>query len=296
MSSAMEGSMRYRVPASLATFLWLGVCCLASAEETTFKPYLGQEPPGDTAEIFAPGVVSLPGRYEYALSISPDGKELVFSTEMPGEGSKVMMARHSRERWTAPRPLDLTRGARKGEMEAFFNPDGSSLFLAAYDEGMDVRIWFSDREGEGWSLARQLDSPVNGTAVFYPTFSPDRTLYFTNIEERKIYRSPLADGGYLRIEAVDIGGFHAFVAPDGSYLLLDAGGDIQVSIPVGDGSWSEPQPLGEEVNTSASETCPSVSPDGKYLFFSRYPKPEEIADIYWVDSLVIAKARRNRAE
>ena len=288
--------MRCRLSGSLFFISCLVVSCLAGAEETAHKPYLGQEPPGTTAEIFAPGVVSLPGRYEYALSISPDGKEIVFTTEMPGEGSKLMMARHRQGGWTGPRFLELTQGARKAEMEAFFTPDGGRLFLAAYDEGMDVRIWFSDREGEGWSLARQLESPVNEAAVFYPTFSPSSTLYFTNIEERRIYRSQPENDRYPRIEAVNIGGFHAFVAPDGSYLLSDAGGDIQVSFLDDEGAWSEPRPLGKEVNTPASETCPSVSPDGKYLFFSRYPEPEEISDIYWVDSRVIAKARSNRAE
>lgn len=282
---------------SISLFMsWMVVSSLAAAEETTYKSYLGQEPPGTTAEVFAPGVVSLPGRYEYALSVSPDGNEIVFSTEIPGEGSKLMMTRHRQGSWTEPRFLNLTRGARKAEMEAFFTPDGNSLFLAAYDEGMDVRIWFSDRQGEEWSLAQQLESPVNGTAVFYPTFSPDSTLYFTNIEERQIYRSPSDNERYTRIEAVNVGGFHAFVAPDGSYLLSDGDGDIQVSFLDDEGAWSEPRPLGKEVNTPVSETCPSVSPDGKYLFFSRYPEPKEISDIYWVDIRVIAKAKSNRVE
>ena len=287
--------MRRRLSVSLLISLKV-VSSLAAAEETNFEPYLGQEPPGTTAEVFAPGIVSIPGRYEYALSVSPDGKEIVFSTEMPGESSKLMMTRHRQGGWTDPILLQLTQGARKGEMEAFFTPDGGSLFLAVYDEGMDVRIWSSDREGEGWSLARQLESPVNGAAVFYPTFSPSRTLYFTNIEERQIYRSLLENDSYPRIEAVNVGGFHAFVAPDDSYLLSDANGDIQVSFRDDSGAWSEPRPLGKEVNTPDSETCPSVSPDGRYLFFSRYPGPEKISDIFWVDSAVIARAGPERAE
>jgi Tol biopolymer transport system component len=288
--------MRRRLPGLLFYICSIVVCRLAAAEETSYKPYLGQEPPGTTAVVFAPGVVSLPGRYEYALSVSPDGKEIVFSTEKPGESSKLMMTRHRQGGWTGPRLLQLTQGARKAEMEAFFTPDGDSLFLAAYDEGMDVRIWFSDREGEAWGPARQLESPVNGAAVFYPTFSPRKTLYFTNIEERQIYRSRLENDSYPRIEAVNVGGFHAFVAPDGSYLLSDANGDIQVSFRDDSGAWSEPRPLGKEVNTPVSETCPSVSPDGKYLFFSRYPEPDEISDIFWVDARVITNAGPTRAE
>ena len=39
--------------------------------------------------------------------------------------------------------------------------------------------------------------------------------------------------------------------------------------------------LGPEVNTDQTEMCPSVSPDGKYLFFHR--GGEDKGDIYWID-------------
>jgi len=36
--------------------------------------YLGQKPPGDSAVVFAPGIVSVPGRNVPCISFSPDGK------------------------------------------------------------------------------------------------------------------------------------------------------------------------------------------------------------------------------
>jgi hypothetical protein len=39
-----------------------------------------------------------------------------------------------------------------------------------------------------------------------------------------------------------------------------------------------------------SETCPSLSPDGRYLFFSRYNEPGGLSNIYWISSAVIAHA------
>ena len=41
-------------------------------------PYLGQKPPGLKPEVFAPGIISLPDRFEYCLSFSPNGKECCF--------------------------------------------------------------------------------------------------------------------------------------------------------------------------------------------------------------------------
>jgi hypothetical protein len=77
-----------------------------------------------------------------------------------------------------------------------------------------------------------------------------------------------------------------------------------------DGSWGDPINLGPAVNSSYMDKCPSLSPDGKFLFFvsSRpngnknpqkvWPHPffknlKEIfsADVYWVSSKIIDELR-----
>jgi hypothetical protein len=45
--------------------------------------------------------------------------------------------------------------------------------------------------------------------------------------------------------------------------------------------------LGLEVNTEYAETCPSLSSDGQYLFFSRYDEGGAVSNIYWISSSVI---------
>jgi hypothetical protein len=44
--------------------------------------------------------------------------------------------------------------------------------------------------------------------------------------------------------------------------------------------WSAPVNLGSVVNTTAAETRPSLSRDGKQLLFGRSPGPEGGSDIY----------------
>ncbi len=44
--------------------------------------------------------------------------------------------------------------------------------------------------------------------------------------------------------------------------------------------WSAPVNLGSVVNTTASESRPSLSRDGKQLLFGRTPGPEGSGDIY----------------
>jgi len=50
--------------------------------------YFGQNLPGMTAKIFVPDIVSVNGRYEYAVSFSPDLEEMYFSGEREGEVQK----------------------------------------------------------------------------------------------------------------------------------------------------------------------------------------------------------------
>jgi WD40-like Beta Propeller Repeat len=114
-----------------------------------------------------------------------------------------------------------------------------------------------------------------------------------------------------------------YVAPDESYLLFSAfniagslgGSDLYISFRRPDGSWGTSVNLGPAVNTPDNEFTPYVSPDGKYLFFSRFnqrPMPGESAgsllsyreiskffigpqnglrDIFWIEAAVFQRIR-----
>lgn len=107
-----------------------------------------------------------------------------------------------------------------------------------------------------------------------------------------------------------------FIAPDESYLIFTSnrpGGfgdaDLYICYRKPDGAWTKAINMGPSINTEAVEFCPSVTPDGKYLFFSsnrllfqRYSNhpisyDEKIkildspgngrGDIYWVSAKII---------
>jgi Tol biopolymer transport system component len=285
------------------SIFWLSLSSFS--DQTEFPElrgkYFGQKEPGEKAEIFAPGIISVTGRYDLALNFSPDGYELIFSAQGP-EGSMCIF--HSRQvsgRWTEPKPVSLSRGKKKEEMEAFFSPDGTAIYFAAYDEGMDVRIWIVDRSADrSWSNPRQLGPPISDDPAFYPTCTRDNTIYYTNIAKRRVDRASLSEGEILSCEdsGIPLGG-HPFVAPDESFVLVDSTAsenpdsrDIYVTFRKKDGTWSSPINLGPEVNTEYFETCPSMTSDGKYIFFSRYNEPNEIADIYWISSSILQPLRK----
>jgi len=262
-------------------------------------PYLGQAPPGQVATVFAPDVISITGRFEYGVSFSPAGNHLLFTAHLPDEPARVYETRIEDGRWTSPSPVSLSGGARQCEMEAFFTPDGQTVFFAPYDEGMDVRIWQVTPDDHGWRDPQPLTGDVADTPSFFPTCAADGILYYTNLETRTIDRAKRnAQGGWDAEPAGLALSGHPYIAPDQSFVLLDSRhddslgkGDIYAAFPTDDGGWTTPVNLGPRVNSVHSESCPSLSPDGKYLFFSRYNEPDDIPQIYWVDAQVIGTAR-----
>jgi Tol biopolymer transport system component len=66
--------------------------------------------------------------------------------------------------------------------------------------------------------------------------------------------------------------------------------DLYVSFRKQDGSWTRAKNPGKNVNTSFGAYCPSISPDGKYIFFQSERSGN--GDIYWMDAKIIDKLRK----
>lgn len=256
-------------------------------------PYFGQTPPGTVAEVFAKDLISVTGRYEYGVSFSPDGRELLVGTQ-DSDSAYLVYSKETAAGWSEPKRISLTQGKFKNEMEAFFTPDGKSIYLAPFNNPNDLRLWKVERSPQGWAHPGPLDPAVSSFPAFYPVCAANQTLYFFNIQERKICRATSRNGKYTASEVAGIPlGVHCFIAPDESFALIDGriveNGkmDIYVVLKNAQGQWLEPQNLGAGVNTEFGETCPALSQDGKYIFFSRYNEAKEISDIYWVDAKII---------
>lgn len=293
--------------AIIITILFLGAC---HSKKKHIKdpnsiiidsPYFGQKTPGLIPEIFAPGIVSVNGRYEYALSFSPDFKEMYFSGEKEGAPQTVYLSQLENDKWTKPSILSLSKGRKKNEFEAFVNLNNDKIYFAAYDSIFyDEKIWVSKRESNSWSQPIPLESPINDDLVFYPNTSANGDLFYTSISEGKIYYAPHVEGKYPEVHPLEIEyGGHGFIAPHQDFILVDApkgndqskDKDIHVSFKNEDGTWSRPLNLGNTVNSNYDETCPSLTPDGKYLFFSRYNEAGGLSNIYWVSAGVIQQVR-----
>jgi hypothetical protein len=258
-------------------------------------PYLGQRPPGVVPEVFGPGFISTGNRSAGGIAFSPDGNEIYFGS------AGLWATRQVSGVWTSPGPAPFW-GA-ESSFEPGMAPDGQRLYFAS---GMDgdangPQIWYSDRAGDGWSEPTKLGPGSLTGGKMAPTAAANGNLYFTSVQGQMGWfymahwsnghfetpvRLPSTINAYSRMD-------HSFVAPDESYLVFsavsNAGQCLYVSFKGADGSWRTPVKLDANVNATINQIQPSISPDGKYLFFTRWNG--EHGDIWWVDASVVFDLR-----
>lgn len=260
-------------------------------------PYLGQRPPGLIAEVFAPGIVSINGRYEGAVSFSPDLDEIYFAAKNKDKLTGIYFSKLGGNQWSAIEKADFTKGKKDQEIHPYVSPDGKRIYFTALNSDFsDNKIWYVNRSENAWSDAIKLDSPINDDEVFFPNQANNGDLYYFNLTKMKTYHAAYNNGGFPEANEVEIeaGLHHVFIAPNKDYLVVNgrnkAGGrkdnDLYVSFKAQDGTWATPINLGDAVNTNVNEKNPSITPDGKYLFFGR-DEADEKANIYWVSTEII---------
>ena len=252
-------------------------------------PYLGQSPPGMEPEIFAPGVVSTEGFFEFSCTFSPDGREFYF-TRRSGEDNRnaIFVCIRNEDGWSSPRIASFS--GTYADHEPCIPPGGGRLYWGSDrplpDGNMAYKIWVVERTRDGWSPPFPLGRPVNEDLLMYVSFTREGTLYATGI-----VRSRLMEGRYQRVERLGppindgFNNAHPFIAPDESYLVFDSNrpgnfgrSDLFISFHGGGEDWTVPRNLGQTINRGSWNSCPIVSPDGRYFFFS------VDGDIYWVDA------------
>ncbi|MDH4196678.1 MAG: MBL fold metallo-hydrolase [Candidatus Aminicenantes bacterium] len=266
-------------------------------------PYLGQKSPGLKPEIFAPGIVSSAKALEFAATFTPDGREMYFTRRIDGGQNTIMVSRWEKEGWTAPEEAAFAKGSPSNE--PFITPDGRKLYFGCNRtrpgaDRPEWAIWVVERTASGaWGEPR-----YHGLGMFVSA-AGNGNLYMTDVAgivspDRPVvvypwtgdgYGAPQRLGGGVNSPAV---ADHGFIAPDESYVLFDSPhrpggqggyGDLYVCFRNPDGSWGEAINLGNAINGPASNFCPSVSPDGKSIFYGTY------RDIYWVSAKVIDDLR-----
>jgi hypothetical protein len=258
--------------------------------QTPIIDYLGQTPPGDSAVIFAAGVISKTGRFEHAAIFSRDGKEFYFS-ETPSDWvfRNTMVRKYINNVWTVEKITSFSNRHIGGESTISYTNDS-----LVYTDINGTDLWMVTRNDSDWNEPNKLPDVINSFDVqWHPSISSNGNIYFSS--KGNIYRSIKKDNVYQTHELIPAPvnssdwDADAVIAADESYIIFNSnrvGGygdaDLYISYQNNDGSWTNPKNLGSKINSEKMDDASSVSPDGKYLFFSR--RTNEESDIYWVSS------------
>jgi hypothetical protein len=297
-----------------------GSAC-STSERAPETSYFGQPEPGLQAARFAPGVVSTDA-IELNGVFTPDLREFFFTRLTDGVDIMHRSVWNASE-WSPPQPLLVFPGqAHSVAVDMAISPDGQELYFLGQHpheyapENPPYDLWVSRRVDGGWATANVVPPPISTPAdELYPTVVADGSLYFSSTRpggrgRNNLYRAQrLADGSFADPVLLDtpINSEHgigdAYVAPDESFMIFSSRrppsmghGDLFVSFRQGDGTWGDPIHTGDTINTDEHEYCPMMTPDGRFLFFSRlYGGTWEDAtggDVFWVDARVLDQFRR----
>ncbi|MCP4548099.1 MAG: hypothetical protein GY835_16670 [bacterium] len=298
------------IPSLIVSFLSGGVTdahVMQDGEGVHAPLYLGEDPPGDDPRLFAPGIVSVPGASDYVITFSQDGHEIYWSRGRAG----VMTCWLDDNGWSEPVPADFGRCYPGGEV--FVMADDNHLLMNRYsqlDNGQQGGIYRLSRLATGsnpsWGdpqllIAKGMRATATTEGVIFVTDITHHLEPKSGKDAGVIARHAPTDNGMSRTSNPG-GGVntehseaHPFVAPDESYVIFDSsrpGGkgdsDLYISYRLTDGNWSEAINL-TDLNTPYSDWGPTVSPDGKHLFFTRNMTGG--GDIYWVSSRFIEEMK-----
>lgn len=275
--------------------------------------YLGQTPPGNAPQIFAPGVISLTNRCETYPTFSPDGKEMFFSVvNTSWTTGKIFHTQELNGNWTVPVAADFSNN-NYINWESFISPDGNRQFFTSKNRppSTSYDIWMIERISDtSWTTPVRLNSPVNSNATDGSAcVTNNGTIYFTSLRGGGyggsiIYWAKFIDSAYSQVESLGniiqttSGEAEPFMAPDESYMIFiseyravgHGGYDLWICFRKNDSSWTVPVNMGPGINTADDEYGPRVTTDGKYLFFTRENRGNTM-DIYWVSSGIIDSLR-----
>jgi outer membrane protein OmpA-like peptidoglycan-associated protein len=184
------------------------------------------------------------------------------------------------------------------EQNPVLSPDGKTLFITIryHAQNIDGKrdpgdIWISTWDGAGWT------APVHGGALLNDrgynavagiTADGNQLILLHHYDASGLARtqgisvSRKSSAGWAKPENIFITYFQnkssfisGHLSSDGNVLVYSAEtygsygvDDLYISMRQSDGKWSEPRNLGRTINTQFQELCPSLSHDGKTIYFS----------------------------
>ena len=290
----------------IVSLVWTGNM-QAFAEPFAEGPYLGQTPPGPTAQVFAPGLICHTGQRQWEANgtFSADGNTFCFQRV-----SGVFITENTGQGWTTPELIRSIPANVYSPWSACLSPDANSIYFtrALLKPEFKRNLYRCNRTAGGWAKPQQLGSPLSSSEKDIScSIAANGNIYLCSGRKRWeggswVWVVPFVGNTWTRAVRItlDYGPLRTCspgVAPDESFIVFYSikpgalGGtetNLYLTLRRLDGTWTKPQNLGPRINSGYYEHGPRISPDKKYLFFNRSngwdPRIDSVnSDICWVE-------------
>ncbi len=272
----------------------------------TKDAYFGLTPPGLIPEVFAPGIVSDSTWAEHCqVAVSPDGKEIYWSawtgdykTEDGAKNTEqIFYSNFENGKWSKPALAEFTKGNPHGlNGGPSFSPDGKKLFFYQVKSpwvSSNMYTYYVEKKNGKWDNEPiNIGQPYNTEGQNYSPIFTKEGIAYKNLWG-KISKYAYENDNFTLIDSITIHeGFRQawnfYMSPNEDYVIfadMQEGGygdiDLYISFKTQNGTWGYPINMGSEINTETRERFPTVSPDGKYLFFMRHTPGQ---DFFWIST------------
>ncbi len=278
--------------------------------------YFGLTAPVENAEVFMDSIISLNGSSEMCAAFSIDGNEFYYNSQVNGLWT-IFETRNLNGKWTEPKPINFS--STYTDRDFTLSPNGNKIYFGSNrpktseSRKLDnLDIYVSERNKSGtWNNPYNIGNSINTSFTEnYPSVDVKGNLYFFSCRNEglggcEIYMARLINGEYQSPELLgneinsDKNDWDSFIASDGSFIIFSSQNrhntigkqDLYISFKNKNGEWLEAVNMGEQINSPEDEICPSITLDGKYLFFTSRRRGD--ADIYWIDTKIIEELRSN---
>ena len=285
----------------LVAFLGIG-SIQASAKPFAKGPYLGQTPPGPIAQVFAPGLIcdTRPFQWESHGHFSADGNTFCFNRQR-----YIYITENTDQGWTIPERI---KSIPYHSYSVCLSPDANSIYVKSSlfnrsrifsrPKGWCLRRCM--RTSRGWSSPQELGPPCSDSRGGF-SVAADNSICF-NSKQSGFWVAPFASDTWAQpikipIKMGYLKGCCPGIAPDESLIVFYSikpgaqGGtetNLYLTLREADGTWTKPRNMGPGINSGYYEYGARISPDKKYMFFTRSIGWDQgtlcdTADIYWVE-------------
>ena len=293
----------------LITLFLLSISC---QQQNTKKPPSTDKYPFKTtsdtiATKFAPDIVSLPESAEFGITFTQDMKTLFFTSKRNGDNNfSIYTSRFKNNKWQ--RATIATFSGTYFDADAFIDQKSGRLyFFSMRPIGNDTvplkmpNIWYTQKKGHSWMKPKMVEGGINSrtSGEGYLSLTESTTMYLSTVgrlKEKKhdIFKSTYINQKFSKPEYVEIDietdFSNPYISPKEDFLIIDSrqpgglgGNDLYFVQRIRGNTWSKPVNMGSKINTAGDEGTPSLSPDGKWFFFSRD------GDIYFIGAEAVLK-------